>query len=167
MSFAEMTRLLLAGWSKYVLMIVFGSNVLARMWRSRRIRAQIGQNTLWIASWWITWDRFHFSDWRLTLLQLCKVHIVYWLVDVAITWSCYAIMWCQRNGIVLFACYLMVDDRCIHLPWVESRKQWETCLLLFVLLLIWIYNWNQTYALVPSVVRLILELVMSLLVGNF
>ena len=60
MSFAKMTCPLQEEVWKYVLMIVFGFDVLARMWCSQQIRARIGQNSLWIASWWITWDQSPF-----------------------------------------------------------------------------------------------------------
>ena len=59
---------------------------------------------------------FHFSDWRSILLQLFNVRIVFQVVGVDLIWSCYTIMLCQRNGIVLFVCCLIVDDRCIRLP---------------------------------------------------
>ena len=88
-------------------------------------------------------------------------------IGVDLIWSYHAIMLCQRNGIGLFTYFLMGNDRCIHLSLVESRRKWETYLLLFVLLLIWICNWYQTYTLVPSVVPLILWLAAGLLVGNF
>ena len=44
-------------------------------------------------------------------------------IGVDLIWLCHAIMLCQRNRISVFACFLMGNDRCIHLSLVESRRQ--------------------------------------------
>ena len=85
--FAKMTRPLQQGVWKYVLIIDFEFDVLARIWRRWRIRARMVKNHydgLLLDEWLKIVTCF--SDWKLTLLQLYKVHLIYWLVGIGLTW---------------------------------------------------------------------------------